>query len=128
MKIQQFEDTEAWRKARVLVDAVHRLSSNGQWKNDWPLRDQIQRAAISVTANIAEGFDGQTDGDFIQFLVYSRRSASEVQSHLYLAYDRGYLSKADADRLQQQVLEVKRLINGFIRYLRTSKRSHASSA
>ncbi len=68
-------------------------------------------------ANIAEGFDSQSDQEFIKFLIYSRRSATEVQSHLYVAYDQEYLTKEDFDYLYSKLQEIKQLICGFIRYL-----------
>lgn len=90
---------------------------------DFGLRDQMRRAAVSVMANIAEGFDGQSDAEFIQFLIYARRSASEVQSHLYVALDQRYLTGEEFDNLYDWAVQVKNLISGFIRYLRTDRSS-----
>ena len=86
------------------------------------MRDQIQRAAVSVMANIAEGFDAATDREFIRFLTYARRSASEVQSHIYIALDQKYVSPAKFREIYDTAAEAKRLIGGFIRYLQSSGR------
>lgn len=69
-------------------------------------------------ANIAEGFDAQSDAEFIRFLGYARRSASEVQSHLYLALDRQHITQEEFEELYDRTVKVKQLIGGFIRYLR----------
>ena len=73
--------------------------------------------------NIAEGFDAGTDAEFIRFLAYARRSASEVQSQLYLALDRGYITEQNLHDTYALATETKRLINGLIAYLRRSNRA-----
>jgi len=72
--------------------------------------------------NIAEGFDAGSDLEFIRFLKMARRSASEVQSQLYLALDRSYITEDERKRTDETAIEVKKLINGLISYLRTSSR------
>lgn len=117
MGIERFEDIKAWQKARRLTQQVFRASGDGPFARDFGLRDQVCRAATSVMANIAEGFDAGSDAEFIRFLRYARRSASEVQSHLYVALDRGYIAQALFDDAYELAAETKRLIGGFIRYL-----------
>jgi len=119
MKITKFEDIEAWRSARELTKQIYEITAQEDFAKDYGLRDQIQRAAVSIMANIVEGFDSQTNQTFIQFLGYALRSSSEVQSHLYVALDRSYISQETFEQLYQQVVSVKRLIGGFIRYLRS---------
>lgn len=70
--------------------------------------------------NIAEGFDAGSDAEFIRFLKYARRSASEVQSQLYLALDQGYVTEAQMHTTYDLATEAKRLINGLISYLHES--------
>ena len=118
MKIERFEDIEAWKAARKLTEEIYALTTQPRFAKDFGLRDQIQRAAVSVMANIAEGFDGRSTQEFIRFLGYAFRSATEVQSHLYVALDQAYLVKDEFDDLYQRAVETKKLINGFIRYLR----------
>jgi four helix bundle protein len=121
MKIERFEDIEGWQEARVLARMVYAVSSKEQFARDFPLRRQIEDAAASVMANIAEGFDAGSDAEFIRFLGYARRSASEVQSHLYIALDRNYVAGEDFEAIYQKAVQAKKLINGFIRYLRQSQ-------
>ncbi len=121
MKIERFEDIEGWQEARLLARMVYGVSSKGRFARDFPLRRQIEEAAASVMANIAEGFDSGSDAEFIRFLGYARRSASEVQSHLYIGLDRGYVTEEEFKAIYQKAVQAKKLINGFIRYLRQSQ-------
>ncbi len=118
MKIEKFEDIEAWQQARDLVNLVYESVQGILFSKDFGLKDQIQRASVSIMANIAEGFDSSSDVDFIKFLIYSRRSATEVQSHLYVALDRKYVTQKEFQELYKRSNEVKALIGGFIKYLR----------
>jgi len=121
MRIERFEDIEAWKAARVLVRDTYALSGEDVFERDFGLRDQIRRAAVSVMANIAEGFDGRSTQEFLRFLGYAFRSATEVQSHLYVALDQSYIRESDFDRVYGQATDVKKLLNGFIRYLKQLK-------
>jgi len=117
MAIERFEDVQGWQKARELTRVVYQVSGQGAFGRDFWLRDQIRDAAGSVMANIAEGFDAGSDAEFVRFLRYARRSASEVQSHLYVALDQGYVGEERFGQLYGMAAEAKRLIGGFIRYL-----------
>ncbi|GAB4545772.1 MAG: four helix bundle protein [Anaerolineales bacterium] len=116
-KIQRFEDLIAWQKARVLADKIYAFTRTPKFVRDFGLRDQIQRAAGSVMHNIAEGFDSGYDPEFARFLKLARRSASEVQSELYLALDAGYIAENELNDAYAVALEVKKLINGMLAYL-----------
>jgi len=117
-KVRRFEDLICWQKARKLADSIHGLTRHPEFSKDFRLRDQILDAAGSVMHNIAEGCDSGTDPEFIRFLKIARRSTSEVQSELYLALDRMYITEGELKRAYEQGDEVKRLISGLISYLR----------
>ncbi len=119
-KIERFEDLQSWQKARQLANLIYDLTEHPKFAKDFRLRDQIQDAASSVMHNIAEGFDSGSNPEFIRFMKISRRSASEVQSELYLALDRKYISADELKAAYSLALESKRLINGMIAYLRKS--------
>ena len=122
-KIERFEDIEAWREARQLAREVYQVTGGSQFRQDRDLRDQLRRAAVSVMANIAEGFDAGSNQEFQRFLLYSLRSSSEVQSHLYVALDQGYLDDKGFALLYGRSRSVKNLIGGFRRYLRSAPRT-----
>ena len=121
MGLRNFEDIEAWQLARTLTTAVYRLTKNGEFSRDFGLRDQIQRAAGSTMHNIAEGFDAESTNEFIRFLRYSKRSASEVQSELYVALDQGYLSTEAFGDTYELARRTRAATHGFISYLKTYK-------
>ena len=116
--IDRFQDIEAWKEARKLVNAIYDVSDREPLSKDFSLRNQIRGASVSIMSNIAEGFDRNSDKEFIQFLVIARASASEVKSQLYVALDRGYIERGDFKAISEQTNSVTNLINGFIRYLR----------
>ena len=117
-KIRRLEDVQSWQKARQLANAIYDLTSHPEFAKNFKLRDQIQGAAGSAMHNIAEGFDSGSDAEFIRFLKMARRSASEVQSQLYLALDRKYIEEDELKICYDIATEVKRLVNGLISYLR----------
>lgn len=120
MRIDRFEDLECWRAARELVSLVYRSFSDCR---DFGLRDQVQRAAISAMSNIAEGFDRGGNKEFVHFLTISRGSLAEVSSIVYAASDLRYLPEESCENLHQLCSTTKAMINGMIRYLRTTKRT-----
>ncbi|MBS1271715.1 MAG: hypothetical protein MAGBODY4_00847 [Candidatus Marinimicrobia bacterium] len=117
MKIERFEDIEAWKMARELTQRIYSLTQNGNFAKDFGLKNQITRAAVSIMANRAEGFDSQTDLVFIRYLFNAKGSASEVQSHLYVALDFGYITDKEFQKCYDFCDSAKNLIGGFIKYL-----------
>ena len=119
--ITRFEDIEAWQVARTLAGDVYKLTGKGDLSRDFGLRDQLQRSAVSVMANIAEGFGRRGRQEFIQFLKIARGSCSEVESHLYIALDAGLIAKADFDQLKAQAETTGRKISAFVTYLQKTR-------
>ena len=127
MSIRRFEDIKAWMMARELTDLVYQLTSKDPFSRDFGLRKQIQNAAGSVMHNIAEGFDAESNAEFIRFLRYSKRSCSEVQSQLYVAIDQGYISAEDFKTVYDQAGQTRATIRGFINYLISYNKSSKTS-
>ena len=115
--LTRFEDIEAWKRARELTRLIYEASRQGEFSRDAALRDQISRAAISVMANIAEGFERGGNREFRQFLSLAKGSAGEVKSHLCVARDAGYLTREQSKELSDRTAEVGRILGGFIQYL-----------
>jgi four helix bundle protein len=118
MKIEKFEDIQSWQEARSLTKDVYALSMQQWFRRDRGLCDQIRRAAVSIMANIAEGFERQSKKEFIQFLSYASASGAELASHLYVAKDQGYVTEEVFNGLYLRVQRTRSLINGFIAYLK----------
>jgi four helix bundle protein len=124
MKIERFEEIESWKKARELTKSIYILTRRSDFAKDYGLKDQIQRASVSIMANIAEGFDSGTKKSFIVFLRYAYRSASEVQSLLYVTFDCKYITEKEFDESLILTGDIKNLIGGFIQYLQKNKLSN----
>ncbi len=114
-KANRFEELTVWQNSRILGRDVY-LATNG-WK-DWELKDQIRRAVVSISSNIAEGFDRGTKPDFARFLYIARGSGAEVRSQLYLGLDLGYLTKESFENLYKQVDYVVRQLSLLIKSLK----------
>jgi four helix bundle protein len=119
MKIGRFEEIEAWQLARELTKKVYALTNKSKFARDYGLMRQIQNAAGSAMHNIAEGFDSDTNAEFLRFLRYAKRSCSEVQSQLYIALDQKYISEAEFQDVYEHAGRTRATIRGFIKYLLT---------
>lgn len=117
MKIERFEDIEAWQLARELTRKVYRLTKKSRFAKDYGLKGQIQDAAGSSMHNIAEGFDSEANAEFIRFLRYAKRSCTEVQSELYVAVDEQYVTAAEFRDVYDHAGRTRAAIRGFINYL-----------
>ena len=118
MKITRFEDLKCWQEARDLTKIVYKATQNSNFKKDLRLSGQIQSAAGSVMANIAEGFVRRSNKEFVQFLFIAMSSAGEVQSHLYIALDQVYITQDVFEEIYEQANKTSRMISGLIKYLR----------
>jgi four helix bundle protein len=121
MRINRFEDIEAWQLARELTCRVYELTRKDDFSRDFGLKVQIQNAAGSSMHNIAEGFDAESNKEFVRFLRYAKRSCTEVQSELYLAMDQEYITNAEFQAVYLHAARTRATIHGFIKYLMNFK-------
>ena len=115
MAIQKFEDIIVWQKAQDFSVAIYSEFKNNK---DFSFNDQIKRASISISNNIAEGFDRSSNPDFKRFLYFSLASNSEVRSMLYLAIKLNFLPEESAKKLIDSSNEIARMIFGLIKSLK----------
>jgi four helix bundle protein len=111
--VERFEDLVAWQKARDLTRAIYQITQEGAFAREFGLARPIQRAAVSIMSNIAEGFERSGRREFHQFLSTAKSSCAEVRSQLYVAFDIGYLMKSAFQRLLAQAEEVGRVVGGL---------------
>ena len=111
--IGRFEELIAWQKARALTKAVYDVTRDDRFARDFGLTGQIQRAAVSIMSNIAEGFERDSRAEFYRFLTIAKASCAEVRSQLYIALDIGYINQSDFSRLKSHAEEVSRIIGGL---------------
>jgi four helix bundle protein len=113
MKIERFEDLVAWQKARELTRQIYLMTKKEPFSKDFGLREQIQRAAVSIMSNLAEGFERGSRSEFHQFLVIAKASCAELRSQLYIALDVGYITPQEFERIYGLSVEVSRIIGGL---------------
>lgn len=124
MKIERFEDIKAWQEARLLAQSIFDIIRESKaLQREFRFKDQITSSAISIMANIAEGFSRRSNKEFAQFLFISKGSVAELQSHLYVALDQKFISKDSFDLLYKQLDKIARLISNFITYLLNARSS-----
>jgi four helix bundle protein len=121
--IKRFEDLECWMEARIFVKQVYQLTRNDGFNKDFELKNQIKRSAVSVMANIAEGFHRNSNKDFMRFLDYSRSSIAETISHGFVALDQSYICQNEIEQIKQQANIIWKKINKLIAYLRSYQRA-----
>lgn len=121
--IKRFEEIEAWQTARDLTKTIYAVTEQGKFARDFGLRDQICRASVSVMSNIAEGFESQTQQQFIRYLSIAKASAGEVRSQLYVSRDLNYLTEEQFAGLFQMAEKASRQIANFISYLESHPQS-----
>lgn len=113
--IKDFTDLIVWQVARELRKAIYEVTRKMPAEEKYVLVAQIKRAAISITANLAEGFGRFSYQEHVQFCRNSRGSAFEVRDHLIALLDEGFLSQADWKKLDSHAQRVVQLVNGYIR-------------
>jgi four helix bundle protein len=118
MKIQKFEDLIAWQKAQILALQIYKTYAS---LKDWGFKDQIQRASVSVSNNIAEGFGRNSLLEYIRLLYIAHASCNEVKSKIYLSLGLNYISEETQKELIEMCNEEGRIINGLISSLQKLK-------
>ena len=112
MKFETFEDIIAWQRAKQLAVDVYRAFAHS---NDWGFNSQIQRAVISISNNVAEGFERQSNMEFKHFLFIAKGSCAEVRSMLYIAKELNMISAIQFETLNSTCLEVSRMLSALIK-------------
>ncbi|MDD5635825.1 MAG: four helix bundle protein [Atribacterota bacterium] len=120
-KINSFSELTVWKKSRSFTKSIYKNTNEFPSLEEYGLKSQITRAAVSIMSNIAEGFHRYSKKEFINFLVISRGSIAEVQSHLFVAFDLKYITKEQFNELYSQSEDIFKQINALIKYLRTCK-------
>jgi four helix bundle protein len=117
-RIERFEDLPIWKDALEIGVDIYRMTSAGALAKDFSSRDQLRRAAISISNNIAEGFECNNNKMFIKYLGYAKASAGELRSNLLVLLAANILSREEVEHLQTKLLNASKNIGGFIKYLK----------
>jgi four helix bundle protein len=115
--IKKFEDLDVWKKARQLNKMIYTFTNKQSFNSDLQLKSQIRRASVSISSNIAEGFERSGNKEFKQFLSIAKGSAGELRSQLYVSLDLDYLNDEEFKTGLEKSSELSRMLNGLITYL-----------
>lgn len=113
---KDYTDLEVWQECRKLTNHIYELTKFFPKEEQFGLINQIRRAAVSVSSNIAEGCGRQTSKDTVNFLHISRGSLYELETQCFIALDQEYISKEQFNTVFTIIQSYKRLLNGFINY------------
>ena len=117
-RVERFEDLKIYQKATSVAVDIYRMCASGSLKIDYGTRDQMQRAAMSISNNIAEGFEYDNNADFIRFLKYAKGSAGELRNQLYVLKELKMLDDAFYQNKYDELIQLSRQLAAFIKYLK----------
>src|SRR3989344_3603085 len=118
-KIRSFKDLEAWKYGHTLVLSIYRVTNRYPKDEQFGITNQMRRAAVSITSNIAEGFSRISPKEKAQFYAIAQGSLTELQNQLLISRDVGYLTSPEHKEIELQLVTVHKLINGLSKYVRT---------
>lgn len=121
MAIRTFEDLAVWQRSRTLNLEIYSICRTGRLSRDFGLRDQLQRASVSIMTNIAEGRERGSRKEFLQFLNFAKGSAGEVRSLIWTAADLEYINEDTAREFIEELVEISSMIAGLMNFLRSAK-------
>jgi four helix bundle protein len=120
MVVKNFEELEIWKEARRLTCAIYDLSKTPKFSKDFGLRNQMQRTAVSIMSNVAEGFERGGNQEFVQFLYVAKGSCGELRSQLCVALDQDYVDQKITDNLLMALKRLSVMIKHLIDHLKRS--------
>jgi four helix bundle protein len=126
--MQGFRELKVWQKAHALTLAIYQVTSRFPREEVYGLTAQMRRCCSSIPANIAEGCGRNSDQDFARFLQIAMGSASELEYHILLARDLGFMTSEYHLQHSQTVVEIKRMLSSFIARLRNDHRTNGRAS
>lgn len=119
-KVECFEDLFTWQNGIELVKEIYLITEKKGFKTDFGLRDQLRRAAVSIPANIAEGFERRSRKEYVNFINIAKGSSGEVRSLLYVALEVGYIDKIEHRNLRERAKFISSSIANHIKAINDS--------
>ena len=124
-QIDSYEDLEVWQLAMTLAEDCYRLTTTFPRDELYGMTSQIRRSAVSIPANVAEGYGRDQTGNFIQFLRVAQGSARELETHLLLAQRLSLAESAQVSCTRDRAIRVSKMLRGLIRSLEERQRLQA---
>ncbi|MBW7960114.1 four helix bundle protein [Patescibacteria group bacterium] len=122
MKIIKFEDLEIWKLSLKITKLIYDITSINQFSQDFDLKNQIRRSVISISSNIVEGFEKNSNNEFIRFLKISKGSVGEARNQLYIALSINYIDESEFNKLNELLMELANKIGGLSYYLESKRK------
>jgi four helix bundle protein len=119
--MKSFKELEVWRRAVQMAAAVYRITERFPPSEQYVLTPQIRRAAVSVSANIAEGWGRGSTKEYIQFLLIARGSLMELLSHFAVAHELECVQQTDLEAIETSIEDIGKMLNGLISSLRAKR-------
>lgn len=116
---KSIEEIDVWNEAVELAVDIYRITSLDAFSHDFSLKDQLRRSALSISSNIAEGYERETTKEFIRFLYIAKGSCGELRSQIYVSYKIGFLDQENFDILFNTSKTISAKIQSLINYLKT---------
>ena len=115
MPYQEFKELKVWQEARDLAVQVYRVTARAKFSKDYGLRDQVQRAAVSIASNIAEGYERGGDKEFVRYLLVAKGSVSELRTQMEIAVSIGYMDQNAFDQIEDKCKKVTGMLVNLIK-------------
>lgn len=115
MGYQEFRELRVWQEAKQLAVQIYKVTTNSRFSKDYGLRDQVQRAAVSIASNIAEGYERDSDKDFVRYLLIAKGSASELRTQLEIALEIGYIDKKAFEKVEDRCKKITAMLIKLIK-------------
>ncbi|MFN4233730.1 MAG: four helix bundle protein [Bacteroidia bacterium] len=119
--IEKFEDLDVWKQGMLLCSIIYEITNNFKFTNDFALKDQIRKSAISIPSNISEGFERESKNQFIYFLMIAKGSCGELRTQIKIAKSLNYLTDDEYEKVLEICLSISKQLSGFIKYLKEHK-------
>lgn len=118
MSATNYKSLKVWQKSKNLAVDIYMLTSNSKFVSDHGLREQLQRSAVSIPSNIAEGNDRESEKELVRYLHISKGSLSELQTQLEIAKEIGYIDEEKYLEISIKCIEISKMLGGLIRTLK----------
>lgn len=121
MKYKSFEEMPVWIDSIKLAKNIYKVTDQKSWVREYTLKDQMKRSAISISSNIAEGFETGGISGYTRYLRIAKGSAGELRSQLYLALELDFIDKSCFENMNVALQSISKQLMGLIKYIRNTK-------
>ena len=115
MSYQEFKELRVWQEAKELAVQVYKITTNARFSKDYGLRGQVQKAAVSVASNIAEGYEKNSNKDFVRYLLIAKGSLAELRTQLEIALEIKYIDKKVFEKIDEKCKKVTAMMIKLIK-------------